>query len=183
MYIVQCTYLLVHFLSSMATHLTLLWNPRIAKLAPLAYVHYLFSLKIPASINFSRTINFDLFLDCIRIRLFFSLTAFIFESMRFFPLTMLFTLKVHIFWEGYKILRNLHQLLAVHRTNNWWRFHKILWPSENIWTLMINFKNYCKFFNLIFESDLQNTIFKKIWKFLNLIIKSDLQNTIFKKNL
>ena len=25
--------------------------------------------------------------------------------------------------------------LAVHRTNNWWRFWKILWPSQNIWTL------------------------------------------------
>ena len=25
--------------------------------------------------------------------------------------------------------------LAVHRTNNWWRFRKILWPSQNIWTL------------------------------------------------
>ena len=22
------------------------------------------------------------------------------------------------------------------RTNNWWRFHKILWPSQNIWTLL-----------------------------------------------
>ena len=25
--------------------------------------------------------------------------------------------------------------LAVHRTNNWWRFCKILRPSQNIWTL------------------------------------------------
>ena len=23
-------------------------------------------------------------------------------------------------------------LTAVHRTNNWWRFRKILWPSQNI---------------------------------------------------
>jgi hypothetical protein len=37
--------------------------------------------------------------------------------------------------------------------------------------------------NLIFESDLQNTIFKKNLKMFELIIKSDLQNTIFKKNL
>ena len=46
--------------------------------------------------------------------------------------------KVYIFWEGHKILRNLHQLFDwafVHRTNNWWRFRKILWPSQNIWTL------------------------------------------------
>ena len=25
----------------------------------------------------------------------------------------------------------------VHSTNNWWRFHKFLWPSQNIWTLML----------------------------------------------
>ena len=25
--------------------------------------------------------------------------------------------------------------LAVHRTNNWWIFRKILWPSQNIWIL------------------------------------------------
>ena len=25
--------------------------------------------------------------------------------------------------------------LAVHWTNNWWKFWKILWPSQNIWTL------------------------------------------------
>ena len=27
--------------------------------------------------------------------------------------------------------------LAVHRTNNWWRFRKIVWPSQTIWTLTI----------------------------------------------
>ena len=31
--------------------------------------------------------------------------------------------------------------LALHRTNNWWRFRKILGPSQNIWTFLINFKN------------------------------------------
>ena len=47
-------------------------------------------------------------------------------------------IKVNLFWEGHKILRNLHQLFDwqyLHRTNNWWRFCKILWPSQNIWTL------------------------------------------------
>ena len=48
-------------------------------------------------------------------------------------------LKVHIFWEGHKILLNLHQLFDWQYigqiTNNWWRFRKILWPSQNIWTL------------------------------------------------
>ena len=47
------------------------------------------------------------------------------------PLGM--AVKVHIFWEGHKILRNLH--LALHRTKVRWRFRKILWPSQNIWTL------------------------------------------------
>ena len=35
--------------------------------------------------------------------------------------------KVHIFWEGHKILRNLHQLFDLHmycQSNNWWRFRK-----------------------------------------------------------
>ena len=34
--------------------------------------------------------------------------------------------KVHIFWEGHKILRNIHLT-----------FRKILWPSQNIWTLCV----------------------------------------------
>ena len=25
--------------------------------------------------------------------------------------------------------------LEVHRTNNWWRFRQIVWPSQNVWTL------------------------------------------------
>ena len=39
--------------------------------------------------------------------------------------------RVHIFWEGHKFFRNLHQLciwLAVHSTNNWWWFRKNVWP-------------------------------------------------------
>ena len=43
--------------------------------------------------------------------------------------------KVYIFWEGHKILRNLHRRLALHRTNLRCRFRKILWPSQNIWIL------------------------------------------------
>ena len=49
--------------------------------------------------------------------------------------------KVHIFCEGHKIyLRNLHltfdlHYILVHRTKARWRFRKILWPSQNIWTL------------------------------------------------
>ena len=46
--------------------------------------------------------------------------------------------KVHIFWEGHKFFRNLHQLFVLCtycQSNDWWRFRKILWPSQNIWTL------------------------------------------------
>ena len=49
-------------------------------------------------------------------------------------------LKVHIFWESHKILRNLHRRFDwhyLHRTNLRWRFRKILWPSQNIWTLKV----------------------------------------------
>ena len=50
--------------------------------------------------------------------------------------------KVHIFWEGHKILQNLHLTfefwLALHTTKVRWRFHKILWASQNIWTLPEN---------------------------------------------
>ena len=45
-------------------------------------------------------------------------------------------LKAQIFWEGHKILRNLHltfDSLALHSTKVRWRFRKILWPSQNIW--------------------------------------------------
>ena len=46
--------------------------------------------------------------------------------------------KVYIFWEGHKILRNLHlrfDRYYILRTNLRWEFRKILWPSQNIWTL------------------------------------------------
>ena len=46
--------------------------------------------------------------------------------------------KVHIFWEGHKILWNVHQffVLCIYcQSNNWWRFRRIVWPSQNIWTL------------------------------------------------
>ena len=67
-----------------------------------------------------------------------------FEHVDFWPRCC----KVHIFWEGLKILRNLHltfakvkvKRLALHRTKVRWKFCKILWPSQNIWTLY-EFKN------------------------------------------
>ena len=55
--------------------------------------------------------------------------------------------KVHVFWEGHKMLRILHLTfdwhyirrkywLALHKTKVRWRFRKILWPSQNMWTLI-----------------------------------------------
>ena len=45
--------------------------------------------------------------------------------------------KVHIFWEGHKILRNLPLtfdcMYCSQKKDR--RFRKILWPSQNIWTL------------------------------------------------
>ena len=62
------------------------------------------------------------------------------------------SVKVHIFWEGHKILRNLH--LAFDCTTYMlskvrWRFHKILWSSQNIWTLFEVWRDY--FFISLFQ--------------------------------
>ena len=45
--------------------------------------------------------------------------------------------KVHIFWEGHKILRNIHLTFDWHyiQSKVRRRFRKILWPSQNIWAL------------------------------------------------
>ena len=44
--------------------------------------------------------------------------------------------KVHIFWEGHRILLNLHLTIDWHYTGQKESedFCKILWPSQNIWT-------------------------------------------------
>ena len=44
--------------------------------------------------------------------------------------------KVHIFWEGHKILQNLHLTFVLCSARVRWRFRKILWPFQNIWTLL-----------------------------------------------
>ena len=47
--------------------------------------------------------------------------------------------KVHIFWEGHKILQNLHHRFVLCSNGQIyvrWRFPKIVWPSQNIWTLI-----------------------------------------------
>ena len=45
--------------------------------------------------------------------------------------------KVHTFWEGHKILRNLNLTFCPMQSQSKvrWRFRKILLPSQNIWTL------------------------------------------------
>ena len=44
--------------------------------------------------------------------------------------------KVHIFWEATKFCKSPPYFwLALHRIKVRWRFRKILWPSQNIWTL------------------------------------------------
>ena len=46
--------------------------------------------------------------------------------------------KVHIFWEGHKILRNLPLTFdRMYCSQKLWEdFAKFLWPSQNIWTLL-----------------------------------------------
>ena len=58
--------------------------------------------------------------------------------------------KVHIFWEGQNFLRNRHLTFDwhyLHRTKVRWRFRKILWPSQNIWTLKVysSYLSNCQF--------------------------------------
>ena len=43
--------------------------------------------------------------------------------------------KVHIFWEGHKILRNLPLTFDWHYIKVRGRFRKFFWPSQNTWTL------------------------------------------------
>ena len=74
-------------------------------------------------------------------------------------------LKVHIFWEG-------HKNFAKSSPNFWLqyirskvrrRFRKILWPSQNIWTLptLVFKKEMAYFLNLVTEnkSEICNTLF------------------------
>ena len=67
-----------------------------------------------------------------------------------------FFFKVHIFWEYHKIFEKIHLyfdwhyiLVLLHtKTKIRWRFRKILWPSQNIWTIY----EWIYFFRLEFIS-------------------------------
>ena len=57
------------------------------------------------------------------------------KATKFEEISLSFDVKVHIFWEGHKLLRNL--LLAFDcttymRSKVRWSFHKMLWSSQNI---------------------------------------------------
>ena len=67
-------------------------------------------------------------------------------------LWILVPFKVHIFWEGHKILRNLpltfDRMYCSQKLGE--DFAKFLWPSQNIWTLSKTFqKSQCNWFFLI----------------------------------
>ena len=55
--------------------------------------------------------------------------------------------KVHMFWEDHKILRNLHLRFVFCSASK--IFQKILWPSQNIWTLNLVYKSHKMVYNLI----------------------------------
>ena len=57
-------------------------------------------------------------------------------NAKLFPMDQ-FIHKVYTFWEGHTIMRNLHLTFALCSASQkyWWRFRKILWPSQNTWTL------------------------------------------------
>ena len=73
------------------------------------------------------------------------LEFYIISSLEYYLIEFRFArlryVKVHIFWDGHNILWNLHLTFdlyfwqALHRTKVRWRFHKILWPSQNKWTV------------------------------------------------
>ena len=72
--------------------------------------------------------------------------------------------KVHIFWEGHKILRNLpltfDGMYCSQKLGE--DFAKFLWPSQNIWTLMFN-KIFLAITNLLINQTFwQKTICKSI---------------------
>ena len=72
---------------------------------------------------------------------------------RFYRKATKFDLIFHLNFTVFTIL-----WLAVHRTRHWWRFRKILWPSQNIWTLpkaeVTFFKKLSQRFSIFYLIDL-----------------------------
>ena len=68
-----------------------------------------------------------------------------------------------IFWEGHKILRNLHGRFNWHFiTNFWWRFCKNLWPSQNIFTTFTNSQTSSQKLGIIFRNCVTKIKVKRI---------------------
>ena len=75
--------------------------------------------------------------------------------------------KVHIFWEGYKIFSKSPPYFCLQYilTKVKWRFRKILWPSKNIWTLIMYIHNLkCNSNNRIFEEFRCHLLFHEVKK-------------------
>ena len=51
------------------------------------------------------------------------------------------------------------------QSNNWGRFRKFLWPSQNVWTLLIPILIYGIFFLLLFTQQLRNLWCFILWLF------------------
>ena len=68
--------------------------------------------------------------------------------------------KVHVFWEGQEILRNLHRRFDRYNIGKikCGDFAKFVWPSQNIWTLTVRFR-------YIFVDYLENLNFTRMMKF------------------
>ena len=96
--------------------------------------------------------------------------------------------KVHIFWEGHKILRNLPLTfwLRYIQSKVRGRLLKILWPSQNIWTLTlqsillkVQVPPWC-LNSCFFYQKTTILIFFQFWRKLSLKTKS---NLVLYKNL
>ena len=82
----------------------------------------------------------------------------------------LWDIKVHIFWDDHKILRNLHRRFDCYYMGQIYGgdFAKNLWPSQNIWTLSFNIHTYLSIryqwvatfwhFQVLFLQRMNNTI-------------------------
>ena len=86
--------------------------------------------------------------------------------------------KVHIFWEGHKFLQNLHRRFVLCSNGQIYGgdFRKILWPSQNKWTLNYKYsfrENFDNFRRKLTEltlhfSDKSNFFVEQFWCFFAL---------------
>ena len=79
-------------------------------------------------------------------------------------LNCLYQSKVHIFWEGHKIFTKSPPYFCPMQCQSKvrWRFCKILWPSQNIWTLT---EIQSVLFNLVTLAESKKRIFSNFFWF------------------